>query len=146
MRVILERVSEARVEVKENIIGQIDLGYLLLVGFTHSDTLEIVEKMAQKIAHLRIMPDDADKMNKTLNEAGGKVLAVPQFTLYADTSGRRPGFREAAAPESAKSLFDSFVSQLILNGLTVESGEFGAHMLVSSTNDGPLTLPLEISA
>lgn len=144
MKVILERVSEAKVEVDNNIVGQIDVGYLLLVGFTHSDTQEIAAKMAQKIANLRIMPDEAGKMNKTVTDAGGKVLAVPQFTLYADTSGRRPGFRDAAAPEIAENLFDSFVTQLIVNGLTLEKGIFGAHMLVSSTNDGPLTLQFEM--
>lgn len=143
MKVILERVSEASVSVESKVVGQILLGYLLLVGFTHTDTEETAKKMAEKIVNLRIMPDADDKMNRTISDARGKVLAVPQFTLYADTSGRRPGFKNAAKPEQAAELFEYFVAQLILHNLAVEKGVFGAHMIVASKNDGPLTLPLE---
>lgn len=144
MKVILERVSEASVTVDNILKGQIALGYLLLVGFTHTDTKEIAAKMAEKITNLRIMPDEDDKMNKSISEAKGKILAVPQFTLYADTSGRRPGFKDAARPENAKNLFDYFVEQLKLQKLEIEQGVFGAHMIVMSKNDGPLTLQLEM--
>lgn len=143
MRVVLARVATAAVTVNKETIGRIESGYLLLVGFTHTDTEENTAKMAQKIANLRIMEDEGGKMNKTILETGGKVLIVPQFTLYADTSGRRPGFLEAARPEKASPLFDIFVSQLGSEKLTVESGPFGAFMIVESKNEGPLTLLLE---
>lgn len=144
MKIILQRVSEANVSVGDEVVGQILLGYLLLVGFTHTDTEETAEKMAEKIVNLRIMPDADDRMNKTIADTDGKVLTVPQFTLYANTSKRRPGFKDAAKPEQAKKLFDYFVAQLILHNLEVKQGTFGAHMIVSSKNDGPLTLTLEI--
>lgn len=143
MRVVLARVATAAVRVNKETIGRIETGYLLLVGFTHSDTEENTARMAQKIANLRIMEDEGGKMNKTITETGGKVLVVPQFTLYADTSGRRPGFLNAARPEKASSLFDMFVSRLGSEKLTVESGSFGAFMIVESINEGPLTLILE---
>ena len=143
MRVILARVVTAAVSVRKDVMGLIESGYLLLVGFTHSDTEENTSKMAEKIANLRIMDDEGGKMNKTILETGGKVLAVPQFTLYADTSGRRPGFMDAARPEQASPLFDTFVSQLNTLQLDVKTGKFGEYMIVESQNDGPLTLFLE---
>jgi len=133
----------AEVSANKEVLGRIDTGYLLLVGFTHTDTQEHTSKMAEKIANLRIMDDENGKMNKTLLEKNGKILAVPQFTLYADTSGRRPGFMAAAKPEVASPLFDTFVSQLGNLNLQVETGKFGAVMSVTSTNEGPLTLALE---
>ena len=144
MRIVLERVAMAAVTVNKETVGQIEFGYLLLVGFTHTDTDEITAKMAQKIANFRIMEDENGKMNKTILETNGKILAVPQFTLYADTSGRRPGFLDAASPEKAKALFDTFVFQLTSENLTVKTGTFGAFMTVESKNEGPLTLVLEI--
>lgn len=144
MKIILQRVKSASVTVENKVVGQIELGYLLLIGFTHTDTQEIALKMAQKIANLRIMSDEAGKMNNTIADAGGEILAVPQFTLYADTSGRRPGFKDAAKPEEAKALFDFFVAELKKQNLVVAQGIFGAYMIVASKNDGPLTLDLEL--
>lgn len=144
MRVVLERVSMGAVTVNKEIVSQIESGYLLLVGFTHADTDEITAKMAQKIANFRIMDDENGKMNRTISDLGGKILAVPQFTLYADTSGRRPGFMDAAPPSQANDLFDSFVFQLTSQSLVVETGTFGAFMTVESKNEGPLTLYLEM--
>lgn len=143
MRVVLARVATASVTMNKETIGSIETGYLLLVGFTHTDTEVNTGKMAQKIATLRIMEDEAGKMNRTISETGGQVLAVPQFTLYADTSGRRPGFLAAARPEVASPLFDKFVEQLQAESLTVKTGSFGSFMIVESQNEGPLTLLLE---
>ena len=143
MRVVLARVTKAAVTVRKESIGQIESGYLLLVGFTHTDTEENTFNMAKKIVNLRIMDDEQGKMNKTILETGGKVLAVPQFTLYADTSGRRPGFMGAAPPDKASPLFDAFVLQLCALELKVDTGKFGQYMIVDSQNDGPLTLILE---
>lgn len=144
MKVILTRVSEASVTIEEKKMAQIEAGYLLLVGFTHTDTKEVAEKMVQKIINFRIMADENDKMNKTISDVGGKILAVPQFTLYADVSGRRPGFLNAAKPDAANELFEYFVAQLSLQNIPVEKGVFGANMSVASKNDGPLTLDIEL--
>ncbi|MBI4065198.1 D-tyrosyl-tRNA(Tyr) deacylase [Candidatus Gottesmanbacteria bacterium] len=144
MKVVLERVSMAAVTVSKETVGRIESGFLLLVGFTHSDTEEITGEMARKIANFRVMEDENGKLNSTLLETGGKILAVPQFTLYADTSGRRPGFLDAARPEQAHTLFDTFVTQLTSEGISVETGTFGAFMSVQSINEGPLTLVVEI--
>jgi D-aminoacyl-tRNA deacylase len=143
MRVLLTRVVSAEVTTQKERLGQIRHGVLLLVGFTHSDTKEHTAKMAEKVMNLRIMEDAQGKMNHTLAEKGGQVLAVPQFTLYADTSGRRPGFMDAAKPDIAEPLFDTFVEQMKALNLEVQTGEFGAYMIVDSKNDGPLTLILE---
>jgi D-tyrosyl-tRNA(Tyr) deacylase len=143
MRVVLTRVATAAVTVRKETVGQIESGYLLLVGFTHSDTEENTSKMAQKIVNLRIMEDENGKMNRTISETGGKMLAVPQFTLYADITGRRPGFMDAARPEQASPLFDAFVSQLKSMDLEVKTGAFKEFMIVESKNEGPLTLILE---
>ena len=144
MRVLIQRVSRAEVRVGDRVTGRTGVGLVLLVGFTHSDSDEQLAWMADKIVGLRIFPDDDDKMNRSIAEAGGSVLAVSQFTLYGDAvKGRRPSFVDAARPEVAAPLFDRFVALLQGRGLTVETGEFGASMAVELVNDGPVTIWLE---
>lgn len=144
MKTIIERVTGARVTIRGSTIADIQNGYLILAGFTHTDTEQTVQKMAEKVINLRIMADENDKMNKTISETGGSILVVSQFTLYANTSGKRPGFQNSAKPEQAKTLFDSFMQQLKLSQLPVQQGIFGEHMVIHSNNDGPLTLILEV--
>jgi D-tyrosyl-tRNA(Tyr) deacylase len=144
MRVLLQRVSRASVRVDSRTIGSIDRGYLLLVGFTHSDEPDALEWMADKVQGLRLFPDDGGKMNLALADVNGAVLVVSQFTLYGDAQkGRRPSFIDAARPEVAIPLYERFVRLLRERGLTVETGEFGAMMDVELVNDGPVTLWLE---
>ena len=144
MRVVLQRVSSASVAIDGNTVGEIGQGFVALVGFTHSDTVDDVHWMADKIVGLRLISDDAGKMNLGLAEAGGAILAISQFTLYGDArKGRRPSFIDAARPEVAIPLYESFVMALRATGVTVETGEFGADMQVSLVNDGPVTLMLE---
>ncbi len=128
-------------------LGRIERGYCLLVGFTHSDTADQVRWMVDKIAGLRVMEDGEGKMNLSLADVGGSVLVVSQFTLYGDASkGRRPSFIDAARPEVAIPLYDLFCEELRGRGLEVATGEFGAMMEVEILNDGPVTLVLERSA
>ncbi|MDP1890377.1 MAG: D-aminoacyl-tRNA deacylase [Gemmatimonadaceae bacterium] len=144
MRVLLQRVSRAEVRVGERVTGAIGVGFLLLVGFTHTDTEAAVAWMADKVAGLRLFTDAEGKMNLGLDEVGGAVLVVSQFTLYGDAQkGRRPSFIEAARPELAIPLYERFVAMLRERGLRVETGEFGAMMDVELVNDGPVTLSLE---
>jgi D-tyrosyl-tRNA(Tyr) deacylase len=147
MRVVLQRVSRARVTIDGRTSGAIERGFCLLVGFTHTDTPEQVRWMADKIAGLRIFSDAEDKMNLALADIGGAVLVVSQFTLYGNTEkGRRPSFIDAARPEQAIPLYESFIAELRDRGLKVETGEFGAMMDVELVNDGPVTLVLDRSA
>ncbi len=144
MRIVLQRVSRAQVTIGGRLAGAIERGFCLLVGFTHTDTPEKVRWMADKVAGLRIFSDAEDKMNLALADIGGAVLVVSQFTLYGNTEkGRRPSFIEAARPEVAIPLYESFIAELRGRGLTVETGEFGAMMDVELVNDGPVTLVLE---
>ncbi len=148
MRVLLQRVSRAEVRVGEGestrVTGRIGAGYLLLVGFSTTDVPESGVWMADKIAGLRLFSDADGKMNLGLDEVGGAVLVVSQFTLYGDASkGRRPSFIEAARPETAIPLYEAFLRLLRERGLRVETGEFGAMMDVELVNDGPVTLWLE---
>jgi len=125
-------------------IGEIGKGFCLLVGFTHTDTDEHCIWMADKITGLRLFPDAEDKMNLGLDDVGGAVLVVSQFTLYGDAvKGRRPSFVDAARPEVAIPLYERFIALLRERGLTVATGEFGAMMEVELVNDGPVTIPLE---
>lgn len=141
---VLQRVNQASVSVEGSVISRIREGYVLLVGIGQEDTEEIVTGMAETVAHLRIMPDEAGKMNRSIVDTKGEVLAVSQFTLYADMSrGRRPYFGNAAELEKAKQLLNSFVSALSDFGIVVKEGEFGAHMQVELVNDGPVTIVLE---
>ena len=148
MRVVLQRVSRAAVRVDGNVTGQIGVGFVILAGFAPDDTEETLTWMAEKILSLRLFRDAEDKMNRSLDEAGGAVLVVSQFTLYGDArKGRRPSFIDAAPPEVAKPLYEKFVALLeergAGSGIRVESGVFGAMMEVELVNDGPVTLLLE---
>ena len=147
MRVVLQRVTRASVAISGRRVGAIETGFLLLAGFTHSDTAEQAVWMAEKVAGLRIFSDPEGKMNLALAEVGGAVLVVSQFTLYGDSAkGRRPSFIDAARPEQAIPLYERFCAELKARGLRVETGEFGAEMQVELVNDGPVTLILERSA
>lgn len=148
MRVVLQRVSQAKVRVGSRITGQIGPGFLVLAGFAPTDTEVQLAWMAEKILGLRVFGDDEGKMNRDLAEVGGAVLVVSQFTLYGDASkGRRPSFIDAAAPDVATVLYGRFVALLRERGagssIRVETGEFGAMMDVELVNDGPVTLILE---
>ena len=145
MRVVLQRVSRARVTVDGRVTGEIGRGLLLLVGFTAADSEDALAWMAEKVRGLRIFPDDAGKMNRSLDEVGGGVLVVSQFTLYGDTrKGRRPSFVDVAPPERAIPLYERFVALLRAGAPgPVATGEFGAMMDVELVNDGPVTLMLE---
>jgi len=144
MRVVLQRVSKASVTIDGRVAGAIGRGFCLLVGFTHDDTGERVDWMADKVAGLRLFSDPAGKMNLGLDEVGGAVLVISQFTLYGDAGkGRRPSFIDAARPETAVPLYERFVAALRTRGLEVASGEFGADMQVEIHNDGPVTLILD---
>lgn len=144
MRTLLQRVSRARVMVEGRVTGEIGAGLLLLVGFTRGDSAAALSWMADKLLTLRIFVDDEGKMNRSVQEIGGSVLVVSQFTLYGDTSrGRRPSFVDAAPPDVAIPLYEQFVSTLRAAGVPVATGEFGAMMEVELVNDGPVTLLLE---
>lgn len=146
MRILLQRVRAASVQVDNREIARIGNGVVLLVGIGHDDGEAQAAYLAQKVAELRIFEDEAGKMNLSLKDVGGAALAVSQFTLYADTrKGRRPSFTNAALPEKALPLFNRFVELLQAEGIPVQTGEFGAHMLVEIHNDGPVTLWLERS-
>lgn len=141
---MLQRVSRAEVRVGDRVTGRIGKGFLLFVGMTHTDGAEQVEWMAEKVSGLRLFSDADDKMNLALADVGGEVLVVSQFTLYGDAvKGRRPSFIDAARPDTAIPLYESFVALLRAKGLKVETGEFGAMMDVELVNDGPVTLWLE---
>ena len=144
MRIVLQRVSRARVTVEGRTTGEIAAGLLLLVGFTEADHEEALAWMADKVVGLRVFPDDEGKMNRSVEEAGGSLLVVSQFTLYGDArKGRRPSSVEAARPETAIPLYERFLQLLRATGRPVQAGEFGAHMEVELVNDGPVTLVLE---
>jgi D-tyrosyl-tRNA(Tyr) deacylase len=144
VRIVLQRVSRARVTVDGRTTGEIGLGLMLLVGFTEGDGEEALAWMAEKVVGLRIFPDEEGKMNRSLAEADGAVLVVSQFTLYGDArKGRRPSFIEAARPETAVPLYERFIELLRATGRPVATGQFGAMMDVELVNDGPVTLILE---
>ncbi len=144
MRALIQRVSRASVSVKGQVIGEIGKGVVVLVGVTHGDTEEQAKWLARKVAGLRIFEDSAGKMNAGLLDVDGAALVISQFTLYADArKGRRPGFTDAAPPEVAEPLVARFVQALRGHGVPVETGVFGAYMLVEIHNDGPVTILLE---
>lgn len=154
MRILLQRVSRAEVRIHSEdpsealrVSGRIGVGYVVLVGITHTDTITEAQWMADKILGLRLFPDAEGRMNRDLREQGGTLLVVSQFTLYGDArKGRRPSFIEAAPPNIAESLYDHFVSLLRAQGVIVETGIFGAMMEVELVNDGPVTLWIERDA
>lgn len=144
MKVVLQRSKKASVTVDGTVTGAIEHGYVLLVGLTNTDTQEDAAYVAKKIAGLRLFEDEDGKMNRSIDETGGAILSVSQFTLYGDTrKGRRPSFIEAARPEKAEPLYDYFNEQLRGYGLKVETGIFGAMMDVALVNDGPVTIIVE---
>jgi D-tyrosyl-tRNA(Tyr) deacylase len=146
MRLVVQRVQRASVDVGGECVAQIEQGVLLLIGIAPDDVDVDLRKAAGKIVDLRIFEDDAGKMNRSLRDIEGKVLAVSQFTLYGDTrKGRRPSFVGAAAPEIAEPLFDAFVDAIREQGVDVEAGWFGAKMAVELVNDGPVTLVIEVA-
>ena len=144
MRAIVQRVTEAKVTVDEEITGQIDLGFMVLLGVADGDTEKDAKYLAEKVAGLRVFEDDEGKMNRALADVGGGMLVVSQFTLLGDCrKGRRPSFVAAAQPEEAERLYEYFVSTVRDLGIPVECGRFRTHMKVSLTNDGPVTLMLD---
>ena len=144
MRLVIQRVSKASVEIEGKVNGKIDEGFMLLVGITNDDNKEVVEKMADKLINLRIFEDENEKLNLSLMDVKGEILSISQFTLYADCrKGRRPGFTEAAKPDIAISLYDYYNQKIQDLGIHVETGVFGADMKVSLLNDGPVTILLD---
>jgi D-tyrosyl-tRNA(Tyr) deacylase len=144
MRLVVQRVSKGSVSVNEEVVGSIDQGLVVLVGVTHDDGEDEARFLASKIAHLRIFADNEGKFNRSALDVGADVLVVSQFTLYGDTrKGRRPSFVKAAPPDIAEPLIERFVSFLEEEGLRVETGVFGAMMLVEIHNDGPVTIILD---
>lgn len=145
MRVVLQRVKRANCIVDNKIVSEIEKGYLLLVGFTHNDSIENVRKMAKKIANLRVFEDNEGKMNLSIKSVNGSILAISQFTLYADpNSGNRPSFIDAMRPVPANQLYETFID--ILNSeyeITTKKGVFGAEMELNPVCDGPVTINLE---
>ena len=144
MRLVVQRVLNAKCEVDNNITGQIENGYMVLVGFGLDDNKEIVEKMANKLAKLRVFEDEEGKMNKSIYDIGGKILSISQFTLYADASkGNRPSFTNAMPGKDSIELYKYFNECLRNLNLEVGEGIFGADMKISLINDGPVTIILD---
>ena len=144
MRVVLQRVSHASVTVEEKVIGKIQRGFLLLVGVTHDDAIEDMEYLVRKIVQMRIFEDEEGKLNRSIQDIGGEILSVSQFTLYADTKkGNRPSFSKAAPGDVALKMFEQFNGLLRDTGIPVETGQFGADMKVELLNDGPVTILLD---
>lgn len=144
MRILVQRVRLGRIHVEGEFRGQIEHGLVLLIGIHVNDNQEDVAFCAEKCAHLRVFADEAGKMNRSILDVGGAIVAVSQFTLYGDCrKGRRPSFAQAALPTIAQPLYDLFLSLLKERGVTTVSGDFGASMLVEIHNDGPVTLIVE---
>jgi D-tyrosyl-tRNA(Tyr) deacylase len=144
MRALIQRVSRASVEVEGRLVSEINAGLVILLGVGNGDNEDAARRLVDKIVNLRIFEDAQGKFNLSALEVGADLLAISQFTLYADCRrGRRPGFTDAAPPEVSKPLYEKFVSYLREAGLKVGEGEFGAHMLVKIYNDGPVTIMLD---
>lgn len=144
MRAVVTRVTSASVTIHGKVNGQIGRGYLILLGVGPEDTEAVCDKLADKICNLRIFEDENEKMNLNLEQVGGSILVVSQFTLYADTSSRRPGFSGAAKPDLAIPLYERFMDRCRARDFPVEHGEFGADMQVASVNDGPVTILFDL--
>jgi D-tyrosyl-tRNA(Tyr) deacylase len=141
MRAVVQRVSRAQVSIEGNVVGRITKGLLVLLAIREGDGEAQIAFLTDKLTHLRIFPDENDKMNRSVRDVGGALLVVSQFTLYGDCrKGRRPSFIGAAGPEIAIPLYESFIERLRQTGLVVETGRFGAMMEVELVNDGPVTL------
>ena len=143
MRAVVTRVREASVTMEGRVNGAIGQGFLVLLGVGPGDTEAVCDKLAEKICNLRVFEDENGRMNRSLEQVGGAILVVSQFTLYADTSSRRPGFTGAAKPELAIPLYERFLERCRERGFPVRHGEFGADMQVYSCNDGPVTILLD---
>ena len=144
MKLVVQRVKNASVEVERKIVGSIEKGYLVLLGVTHTDTKETADYLVKKLCNLRVFEDENGKMNLNIKQIGGSLLIVSQFTLYGDCSeGNRPSFTNAAKPEMANELYEYFCNKCLENNINVERGIFGADMKVSLLNDGPVTIILE---
>ena len=144
MKAVVTRVSSASVTIDGAVEGAIDKGYLVLLGVGPDDTVAVCDKLAEKICNLRVFEDENGKMNLNLEQVGGSLLVVSQFTLYADTSSRRPGFTGAAKPDKAIPLYERFMEKCRERGFRVEHGQFGADMKVASVNDGPVTILYDV--
>ena len=140
MKAVVTRVSSASVTIAGELSGKIGRGYLIVLGVGPEDDETVCDKLAEKICNLRIFEDEQEKMNLNLEQVGGEILVVSQFTLYADTSSRRPGFSRAAKPDKAIPLYERFMDTCRARGFHVEHGQFGADMQVESVNDGPVTI------
>lgn len=146
MKLVVQRVNKAQVEVEGKVVGKINKGFMVLCGITHQDTEKEADILARKLCNLRVFEDENEKMNLALKDVGGELLIISQFTLYADTmgSGNRPSFIQAARPEKAEPLYEYFLKKCENEyGIHVEKGIFGADMQVSLINDGPVTIILE---
>ena len=144
MRLVVQRVKNASVEVDKKTVGKIDRGYLVLLGVTHTDTKEIADYLVKKLCNLRVFEDENGKMNLNIKQVDGSMLIVSQFTLYGDcTDGNRPSFTNAAKPDFANELYEYFCEKCSENNIHIEKGIFGADMKVSLLNDGPVTIILE---
>ena len=144
MKIVIQRVTNAQVEVDKKVVGKIGKGFLVLLGVTHEDTKENADYLVKKLCKLRVFSDENDKMNLSLKDVNGELLIVSQFTLYANCKdGNRPSFVEAAKPEQANELYEYFCSECKKNDINVEKGIFGADMKVSLLNDGPVTIVIE---
>lgn len=144
MRFLVQRVKEASVEVNQQLVGKIQKGYLVLIGFTHTDTEKEADFLVNKLINLRIFTDENNKINLNLKQVNGEILLVSQFTLYGNAShGNRPDFIEAARPEYAKKLYEYIIEKVKDNGINTQTGIFGADMKVHLINDGPVTIMLE---
>ena len=144
MRAVVQRVSSSKVTVDGELTGEINKGLLVLLGVTHDDTSKDVDYIIDKVLNLRIFEDENEKMNLSLKDVEGELLVVSQFTLYGDCrKGRRPSFSSAARPEVATKLYEEFIEKARKEGIVTQTGQFGAHMMVDLTNDGPVTILLE---
>lgn len=144
MKIVVQRSKHAKVEVNNEIVGKIDSGLVLLVGFTHNDTIKEIDYMVDKVINLRIFDDENGVMNKSLLDVGGSILSISQFTLYADSrKGRRPSYVNALSSDKAKELYEIFNNKLKEQNVNVQTGIFQADMKVTLTNDGPITIILE---
>lgn len=144
MRCVIQRVTQASVTVGEELVGKIGRGYMILIGVSSEDTDKDLRYMAEKVPNLRIFEDEAGKMNLSIKDVGGEILAVSQFTLYGDArGGRRPSFSTAARPEQANALYEQLVAAWRAQGIHVETGRFRAEMQVSLINDGPVTMLMD---
>ena len=144
MKLVVQRVKNAKVDIEGKTVGAIDKGFLVLLGVTHNDTKDTADYLVKKLCNLRVFEDENQKMNLSLKDVNGKLLIVSQFTLYADCSGgNRPSFVNAAKPDVANELYEYFCNKCKENGVEVQKGIFGADMKVSLLNDGPVTIILE---